>query len=140
MHAIAPWTGRSCPEIEFLEKESMVRRYVSDTAELTEEYGIHIGRWSQYRDLGRLPFDAMWCVIPPGGSSSEDIHPEVEFAVVTRGRAVYESDGTKVEVPTGGVIHDSQPVRGGAAHHSQHLLAADRFRGRAGRCVRPFSF
>jgi mannose-6-phosphate isomerase-like protein (cupin superfamily) len=81
-----------------------VRKYVSDTAELAEEYGIHIGRWSQYRDLGRLPFDAMWCVIPPGGSSTEDIHPEVEFAVVTRGRAVYESGGTKVEVPTGGVI------------------------------------
>ncbi|MEU5904176.1 cupin domain-containing protein [Micromonospora sp. NPDC047467] len=81
-----------------------MRRYVSDVAELTEEYGIQIGRWKQYRDLGALPFDAMWCVIPPGGSSAEDVHPEVEFAVVTRGTAVYEAGGEKVEVPTGGVI------------------------------------
>ncbi|MET7878078.1 cupin domain-containing protein [Micromonospora sp. DT68] len=81
-----------------------MRRYVSDAAELTEEYGIQIGRWKQYRDLGPLPFDAMWCVIPPGGSSAEDVHPEVEFAVVTRGTAIYEEGGEKVEVPTGGVI------------------------------------
>ncbi|MEU0077460.1 cupin domain-containing protein [Micromonospora tulbaghiae] len=81
-----------------------MRRYVSDTAELTDEYGIRIGRWTQYRDLGPLPFDAIWCVIPPGGSSSEDVHPEVEFAVVTRGTAIYEAGGEKVEVPTGGVI------------------------------------
>ncbi|MFC7546962.1 cupin domain-containing protein [Plantactinospora sp. GCM10030261] len=81
-----------------------MRKYVSDTAELTEEYGIQIGRWKQYRDLGRLPFDAMWCVIPPGGSSTEDVHPEVEFAVVTRGTAIYQAGGEKVEVLTGGVI------------------------------------
>src|SRR5262245_15628102 len=104
MHAAAPPASRFCLEMEFHKMGVGGRRYVSDTGERTDEYGIRIGRWSQYGDLGRLPFDAMWCVIPPGGSSSEDIHPEVEFAVVTRGRAVYESDGTKVEVPTGGVI------------------------------------
>ena len=99
-----------------------MRRYVSDTAELTEEYGIRIGRWSQYRDLGRLPFDAMWCVIPPGGSSSEDIHPEVEFAVVTRGRAVYESDRTKnPEVPTGQEVILLDPEQ----RHTIHNLSAE---------------
>src|SRR5215207_9629656 len=81
-----------------------MRKYVSDTAHLTEEYGIQIGRWEQYGDLGKLPFDAMWCQIPPGGSSAEDVHPEVEFAVVTRGTAVYETGGERVEIPTGGVI------------------------------------
>lgn len=81
-----------------------MRKYLSDTAELTNEYGIQIGRWEQYQDLGRLPFNAMWCQIPPGGSSNPDAHPEVEFAVVTHGTAVYESAGRHVEIPTGGVI------------------------------------
>jgi quercetin dioxygenase-like cupin family protein len=81
-----------------------MRTYVSDAATLTEEYGIQIGRWEQYRDLGTLPFGAMWCVIPPGGTSDEDVHPEVEFAVVTKGTAVYEADGDKVEVSPGGVV------------------------------------
>lgn len=97
-----------------------MRTFVSETAELTEEYGIHIGRWSQYGDLGRLPFQAMWCVVPPGGSSEEDIHPEVEFAVVTRGRAAYESGGTTVEIPTGGVILLDPHQR-----HIIHNLSAD---------------
>ena len=97
-----------------------MRRYVSDAAQLTDEYGIKIGRWSQYNDLGALPFDAMWCVIPPGGKSSEDLHPEVEFAIVTRGTAVYESDGSKLEIPTGGVVlvDPEQP-------HVIHNLSAD---------------
>jgi quercetin dioxygenase-like cupin family protein len=97
-----------------------VRKYVSDTAELTEEYGIRIGRWSQYTDLGELPFDAMWCVIPPGGHSAEDRHPEAEFAVVTRGTAVYESGDTKVAVPTGGVVLMDPQQR-----HVIHNLSAD---------------
>src|SRR5690349_12584136 len=37
-----------------------MRMYASDTAQLTDEYGIQIGRWAQYEDLGKLPFDAMW--------------------------------------------------------------------------------
>lgn len=81
-----------------------MRTYLSDTAELTEEYGIRIGRWTNYKDLLATPFDAMWCEIPAGGSSDEDCHPEVEFAVVVRGNATYESGGDRVEVPTGGVI------------------------------------
>ena len=97
-----------------------MRKYVSETAQLTDEYGIKIGRWSQYRDLGALPFDAMWCVIPPGGKSSEDLHPEVEFAVVTKGTAIYESAGRKLEIPTGGVVlvDPDQP-------HVIHNLSAD---------------
>lgn len=81
-----------------------MRTYSSDAATLTAEYGIQIGRWEQYPEQGTLPFGAMWCIIPPGSSSDPDRHPEVEFAIVTRGSAVYESDGEKVEVPTGGVV------------------------------------
>jgi mannose-6-phosphate isomerase-like protein (cupin superfamily) len=82
----------------------VVRKYDGDTAALTAEYGIQIGRWTQYQDLSRLPFDAMWCVIPPGGTSNEDCHPEVEFAVVVKGHAVYESGGREVDAPAGSVI------------------------------------
>ncbi|MGH3660961.1 MAG: cupin domain-containing protein [Micromonosporaceae bacterium] len=82
----------------------MVRKYQQGDAELTAEYGIEIGRWAQYRDLGKLPFDAMWCVIPPGGTSNEDCHPEIEFAVVVDGHASYESGGKDIDAPTGSVI------------------------------------
>lgn len=82
----------------------MVRKYTSQDAALTAEYGIQIGRWAQYRNTGQLPFDAMWCVIPPGGSSQEDHHPEIEFAVVVDGHASYESGGEHIDAPTGSVI------------------------------------
>jgi len=98
-----------------------MRTYISDTAELAEDYGIQIGRWEQYGDLGTLPFGAMWCVVPPGGVSAEDVHPEVEFAIVTRGSAVYEADGDKVEVPTGGVI-----VLPPGQRHTIHNVSADK--------------
>jgi mannose-6-phosphate isomerase-like protein (cupin superfamily) len=82
----------------------VVRKYTSQDAALTAEYGIRIGRWTQYQDLGKLPFDAMWCVIPPGGSSQEDHHPEIEFAVVVDGHASYRSAGEDVDAPAGSVI------------------------------------
>ena len=82
----------------------MVRKYSPQDAALTAEYGIQIGRWTQYQDLRELPFNAMWCVIPPGGSSNEDHHPEVEFAVVVDGHATYESGGEHIDAPAGTVI------------------------------------
>ncbi|TPQ18613.1 cupin domain-containing protein [Streptomyces sporangiiformans] len=62
----------------------------AETARLTDEYSIRIGRWSQYAITEQLPFDAMWCVIPPGGSSQRDCHDEVELAVVVGGNADFE--------------------------------------------------
>jgi hypothetical protein len=67
--------------------------FTSDTAMLSDEYGIQIGRWQQYRQQG-LPFDAMWCVIPPGGSSAEDFHPERELQVVVSGSGAVETPAT----------------------------------------------
>lgn len=81
-----------------------MRAFDPGSADLTSEYGIQIGRWGQYGDLGRLPFDAMWCVIPPGGRSEEDCHPEIEFATVVGGHAAYESGGRVVDAPAGSVI------------------------------------
>ncbi|WP_378261589.1 cupin domain-containing protein [Actinomadura gamaensis] len=76
------------------------------SAELTEEYGIRIGRWSQYAADRELPFDAMWCVIPPGGSSERDQHPEVELSVVASGHADYESpeSGERTEAAQGAAV------------------------------------
>lgn len=67
-----------------------MRTYSTAGADLTHEYGIEIGRWAQYPGAQDLPFGAMWCVIPPGGHSHEDCHPEVELAVVVSGTARFE--------------------------------------------------
>lgn len=63
----------------------------AETARLTAEYQIQIGRWTQYAINDQLPFNAMWCVIPPGGSSQRDRHDEVELAVVVDGAADFET-------------------------------------------------
>jgi Cupin domain len=70
-----------------------MRTFASGAAELSREYGIEIGRWEQYGTRG-LPFGAMWCVIPPGGSSEEDCHPERELAVVVTGGGEVEAVAT----------------------------------------------
>ena len=67
--------------------------FSSDTATLTDEYGIRIGRWQQYAQQG-LPFDAMWCVIPPDGRSAEDHHPERELQIVVSGSGTVETPAT----------------------------------------------
>jgi mannose-6-phosphate isomerase-like protein (cupin superfamily) len=69
----------------------------SDSAEFTNEFGITVGRWTQYREAGDLPFGAMWCVVPPGGRSNIDRHSERELFIVVSG------DGD-VQVP-GGATH-----------------------------------
>jgi len=76
----------------------------SDSSRLGEESGILTGRWTQYADLGELPFGAMWCVVPPGSHSEEDCHPERELQVVVNGSAVVDSAGTKLDAPLGAAI------------------------------------
>lgn len=77
-------SGRHVARIDGMEKLN------AESARLTAEYGIQIGRWAQYAIDEQLPFDAMWCVIPPGGSSERDCHDEVELAVVVDGTADFE--------------------------------------------------
>lgn len=98
-----------------------MRTFQSAEAQLTSEYGIEIGRWAQYGRLSQLPFDAMWCVIPPGGRSEEDCHPEVEFAMVIDGQAAYETGGQMVEAPAGTVVLLESEER-----HTIHNRSADR--------------
>ncbi|MFE0062634.1 cupin domain-containing protein [Streptomyces sp. NPDC059003] len=83
----------------------MVRRLSSDSAVLTDEYAIRIGRWSQYAGTDRLPFHAMWCVVPPGGTSAQDCHPEGELAVVVGGQAAFViEDGEPQPTPVGTAV------------------------------------
>jgi hypothetical protein len=68
-----------------------MEKLTATTARLTAESQIQIGRWTQYAIHEQLPFNAMWCVIPPGGSSRRDCHDEVELAVVVDGAADFET-------------------------------------------------
>lgn len=69
--------------------------FEKDSARLTAEYGITVGRWEQYGvPEGTLPFGAMWSIVPPGGVSAEDHHEEQELAVVVSGDGEVESTGT----------------------------------------------
>lgn len=82
-----------------------VRRLSSESAVLTDEYAIRIGRWSQYQGSDALPFEAMWCVVPPGGTSALDCHPEVELAVVVGGKAAFAVEGGDPEpTPVGTAV------------------------------------
>ncbi len=92
----------------------------SNSARLTPEFGVESGRWTQYPDLGGLPFGAMWCVIPPGGHTDEDCHIERELVVVAKGAARFESPAHTVEAGTGtAVLLDSEE------RHVVHNLSDD---------------
>lgn len=66
-----------------------MRKIAHADARLEAEFGIRVGRWTQYPGLGDLPFGAMWCRVEPGASSQPDRHPEVELAIVLGGTATY---------------------------------------------------
>lgn len=81
-----------------------MQKFTVDEAQLTHEYGIQIGRWSQYAGVDALPFNAMWCEVPAHSDSATDNHPEVELAVVVGGDATFTVDGTDVPAPTGTAV------------------------------------
>jgi quercetin dioxygenase-like cupin family protein len=87
-----------------IRKGGAMRRVSADSAQLTEEYGIRIGRWTQYPETEAFPFDAMWCVLPPGARAAEDRHPEMELAVVVNGSAVFESGETTIDAAPGAAV------------------------------------
>ncbi|MFJ5533360.1 cupin domain-containing protein [Streptomyces sp. NPDC093261] len=94
-----------------------MRRLSSESAVLTDEYAIRIGRWSQYAGSEALPFGAMWCVVPPGGSSAPDRHPEVELAVVVGGRAAFAVEGGEPEPTPVGTAVLLDPEEGHVIHN-----------------------
>lgn len=100
-----------------------MRHFASDSAESYAVGVVDVARFEQYSLDGVLPFQAMWYTVPPGSSSPEDCHPELELSVVINGTAAVETGGQITEVTTGSaflldseeahVIHnrsDSEPV------------------------------
>ena len=99
-----------------------MQTFASGSARLTREYGIEIGRWEQYPADHKLPFGAMWCVVPPGGRSDEDCHPELELAVVVSGGGEVEAvaTGERRPAPAGtAALMDSRE------RHVWHNTSAD---------------
>jgi quercetin dioxygenase-like cupin family protein len=76
----------------------------SDSAVLGREFGVQCGRWTQYPNLGALPFGAMWCVVPPRGCTEADRHDERELVIVASGAALVESDGATLGAATGTAV------------------------------------
>jgi|SRR5215467_12679721 len=76
----------------------------SNSAELAPEFGILAGRWTQYSGLGDVPFGAMWCVVPPGGRSHTDCHPERELVVVVQGAASVQASGGEEMAAAGSAV------------------------------------
>lgn len=81
----------------------------SDSARLTPEFGIKVGRWSQYNRVDAAPFGAMWCVVPPGGRSNTDCHPDRELVIVVRGSVDVQAGGhTETALPGTAVLLESE--------------------------------
>jgi quercetin dioxygenase-like cupin family protein len=84
-----------------------MRKMSSDGADLVEGFGVQCGRWTQYEGLGEVPFGAMWCVVPPGGATQEDVHDERELVIVADGIARLGSprgDGTFERAEQGAAV------------------------------------
>ncbi|MGK5637066.1 cupin domain-containing protein [Streptomyces sp. URMC 126] len=81
-----------------------MQTFTLDESQLSQEYGIGIGRWEHRPTKQPLPFDAMWCRVPAHGKSAPDEHPEVELAVVVGGTAVFTVEGEEVTARPGTAV------------------------------------
>lgn len=78
-----------------------MRRFIRESADSYTVGVVDVARWEQYALEGTLPFQAMWYAIPPGSSSPQDCHPEVELSVVISGTASVEVGGQFTDVAEG---------------------------------------
>jgi uncharacterized cupin superfamily protein len=81
-----------------------MRVFNGDSAQLEPEFGILAGRWSQYADIGDMPFGAMWCVTPPGGQSDPDQHSQRELVVVVSGSVRLQAGAQEQTALTGNAV------------------------------------
>jgi quercetin dioxygenase-like cupin family protein len=100
-----------------------MRVLAGGSAELKPELGILTGRWSQYTEIGDMPFGAMWCVIPPGGRTDRDCHPERELVVVMSGSAKVQAGGRNETASSGNAVL----LDGEEAHVLVNTSASDPF-------------
>ncbi len=78
-----------------------MRMFDNATAETYVVGDIEVVRWEQYGLGHRMPFQAMWYVVPPGSSSPIDCHPELELSIVVSGSAVVQAGEDRGEVAQG---------------------------------------
>ncbi|GIG56168.1 hypothetical protein Lfu02_05400 [Longispora fulva] len=78
-----------------------MRQFSSDSAESSAIGVVDVARWEQYGLDGRMPFQAMWYTIPPGGSGPRDGHPELELSIVVSGVATVETADQVADVAVG---------------------------------------
>jgi mannose-6-phosphate isomerase-like protein (cupin superfamily) len=81
-----------------------MRVLTSDSAALTAEFGIQVGRWAQYAGIGDTPFGAMWCLVPPGGHTDTDCHSEREMWIVVSGNAEVRLPDRSAPALTGSAV------------------------------------
>jgi mannose-6-phosphate isomerase-like protein (cupin superfamily) len=91
--------------------------------EATEPYAVGIVDvfpWDKFSLGQQLPFGAQWYALPPGSTSGQDCHPEVELSIVVTGTASVEASGEITDVAAGGAfLLDSEEA------HIIHNRAAD---------------
>lgn len=98
-----------------------MRKISSDGTALAEGFGVQCGHWAQYAQLGDMPFGAMWCVVPPGGSTKQDAHDERELVIVADGAARFESPGGDAGTMT--AEHGATVLFDGNEPHVVHNLS-----------------
>ncbi|MEA2189528.1 MAG: hypothetical protein QOD83_3887 [Solirubrobacteraceae bacterium] len=81
-----------------------MRKFDSTTAATYAVGDVDVARWEQYGLGDRMPFNAMWYVVPPGSSSPVDCHPELELSIVISGCAVVRAGEDSAEVRQGGAF------------------------------------
>ena len=75
--------------------------------ESTEPYPVgvvDVFPWDKFSLGHRLPFGAQWYTLPPGSTSKQDCHPELELSVVVQGTASVEASGHLTDVADGEVF------------------------------------
>jgi mannose-6-phosphate isomerase-like protein (cupin superfamily) len=75
--------------------------------ENTEPFAVGIVEvfpWDKFSLGHRLPFGAQWYTLPPGSTSRQDCHPEVELSIVVHGTASVEASGQITDVTAGEVF------------------------------------
>lgn len=105
-----------------------MRIFDNATADSYAVGNIEVVRWEQYGLGARMPFGAMWYVVPPGSCSPIDSHPELELSVVVSGTAVVQAGQDRDEVAQGAAFlldgDEDHSVRNPSAEHPLVVFSA----------------
>jgi mannose-6-phosphate isomerase-like protein (cupin superfamily) len=97
-----------------------------DRANLQPDNGLAATRLMPWPELN-APFEASWCVVPPGGESGAHSHHEYEIWVAMTGSAEIICDGRRMPFVAGDIVHfppqsHHQVVNGGAEEFQMYAV------------------